>query len=49
MHRLAQQEGPGMDVLNDSDGQKAVDNMLRTYYEPLEGWYLRTSIEKVSP
>lgn len=37
---------PVLRILNNSDSQKAVDHMMRTYYEPLEAWYLRTSIEK---
>jgi hypothetical protein len=34
-------------TVDTSDGQRAIENMLRRYYEPMEEWYLRTSIEKV--
>jgi conserved oligomeric Golgi complex subunit 4 len=36
-------------IVDSSDGQRAIENMLRRYYEPMEEWYLRSSIEKVSP
>lgn len=35
-----------LSTLDASDSQRAVDHMLRTYYEPLEAWYLRVSVEK---
>ncbi len=34
-------------IVDSSDGQRAIENMLKRYYEPMEEWYLRTSIEKV--
>ncbi|ORY33702.1 COG4 transport protein-domain-containing protein [Naematelia encephala] len=36
----------GLDILDNSGSQKAIENLLRVYYEPLELFYLRTSIEK---
>lgn len=36
-----------MDVLDESDSRRIMENLLRRYYEPLEAWYLRSSIEKV--
>lgn len=35
-----------LDVVEQSGSQRAIENMLRTYYEPLELWYLRSSVEK---
>lgn len=35
-----------LSTLDTSDSQRAVEHMLRTYYEPLEAWYLRVSVEK---
>lgn len=35
-----------LDVVEQSDSQRAIENMLRTYYQPLELWYLRSSVEK---
>ncbi|WVQ77082.1 hypothetical protein IAR50_006765 [Cryptococcus sp. DSM 104548] len=35
-----------MDILDNSGSQRAIENLLRTYYEPLEMWFLRMSIEK---
>ncbi|WVF70902.1 hypothetical protein IAT40_005697 [Kwoniella sp. CBS 6097] len=35
-----------MDVLEQSGSQRAIENLLKVYYEPLELWFLRTSIEK---
>lgn len=40
---------PTFDAIDESASQKVITNMLRTYYQPLEAWYLRTSIEKVRP
>jgi hypothetical protein len=37
-----------MDVVVQSGSQRAIENLLKVYYEPLELWFLRTSIEKVS-
>jgi hypothetical protein len=37
-----------LDVVVQSGSQKAIENLLKVYYEPLEIWFLRTSIEKVS-
>lgn len=34
-------------LLDDSDSRRTIENMLKMYYEPLEAWYLRSSIEKV--
>ncbi|KAI5454395.1 Golgi transport complex subunit 4, variant 2 [Naganishia albida] len=34
------------DVLDESDSRRIMENLLRRYYEPLEAWYLRSSIEK---
>lgn len=36
------------EVLEQSGSHKAIQNLLRVYYEPLELWFLRVSIEKVS-
>jgi hypothetical protein len=36
-----------MDVLEKSGSQRAIENLLKVYYEPLELWFLRTSVEKV--
>lgn len=33
-------------ILTDSLSQKAMENLLRVYYQPLEEWYLRTAVEK---
>ena len=33
-------------VVEHSGSQKAIENLLKVYYEPLELWFLRTSIEK---
>lgn len=33
-------------ILTSSISQRAMENLLRTYYQPLEEWYLRTAIEK---
>lgn len=38
---------PTRSIVDTSDGQRAIENMLRRYYEPMEEWYLRSSIEKV--
>ncbi|WWD17778.1 hypothetical protein CI109_102219 [Kwoniella shandongensis] len=35
-----------MDVLEKSGSQRAIENLLKVYYEPLELWFLRMSIEK---
>jgi len=37
-----------LEVLEQSGSQRAIQNLLKVYYEPLELWFLRTSIEKVS-
>jgi hypothetical protein len=37
-----------MDILDDSDSRRIIENMLKRYYEPLEAWFLRSSVEKVS-
>lgn len=36
-----------MDIIVQSGSQRAIENLLRVYYEPLELWFLRMSIEKV--
>ena len=36
-----------MGVLEQSGSQRAIENLLKVYYEPLELWYLRMSVEKV--
>ncbi|WVR05978.1 hypothetical protein IAU60_003006 [Kwoniella sp. DSM 27419] len=36
-----------MEVLEQSGSQKAIENLLKVYYEPLELWFLRMSIEKL--
>ncbi|EIW72587.1 hypothetical protein TREMEDRAFT_70757 [Tremella mesenterica DSM 1558] len=35
-----------MEIVEQSGSQKAIENLLKVYYEPLEIWFLRTSIEK---
>nr|XP_019014836.1 uncharacterized protein I206_00923 [Kwoniella pini CBS 10737]OCF53617.1 hypothetical protein I206_00923 [Kwoniella pini CBS 10737] len=35
-----------MDVIEQSGSQRAIENLLKVYYEPLEVWFLRMSIEK---
>jgi hypothetical protein len=35
-----------MSVIDNSGSQRAVENLLKVYYEPLELWFLRISIEK---
>jgi hypothetical protein len=37
-----------MEVIEQSASQRAIQNLLKVYYEPLELWFLRMSIEKVS-
>jgi hypothetical protein len=37
-----------VEVLEQSGSHKAIQNLLRVYYEPLELWFLRVSIEKVT-
>jgi hypothetical protein len=37
-----------LEVLEQSGSQRAIENLLKVYYEPLELWFLRTSVEKVS-
>ena len=37
-----------LEVVEQSGSQRAIENLLKVYYEPLELWFLRTSIEKVS-
>lgn len=36
-----------MEILEQSGSQRAIENLLKVYYEPLEFWFLRMSIEKV--
>ena len=38
-----------MDVVEQSGSQRAIENLLKVYYEPLEMWFLRMSFEKVGP
>ena len=38
-----------LEVIEQSGSQRAIENLLKVYYEPLELWYLRSSVEKVSP
>lgn len=33
-------------MVEQSGSQRAIENLLKTYYEPLELWYLRSSVEK---
>jgi hypothetical protein len=35
-----------MSVIDQSGSQRAIQNLLKVYYEPLETWFLRISIEK---
>jgi len=35
-----------MSVIDQSGSQRAIENLLKVYYEPLEIWFLRISIEK---
>ena len=35
-----------MSVIDQSGSQRAIENLLKVYYEPLELWFLRVSIEK---
>ncbi|TXT06172.1 hypothetical protein VHUM_03645 [Vanrija humicola] len=35
-----------LDLLEQSGSQRAIENLLKVYYIPLETWYLRTSVEK---
>lgn len=35
-----------LDVIEQSGSQRAMENLLKTYYDPLEQWYLRSSVEK---
>jgi len=44
--RVVKEKGE-MEVLELSGSQRAIENLLKVYYEPLELWFLRTSIEKV--
>lgn len=37
----------GVRVLDTSQSQKAMENMLLTYYTPMEVWYARSVIDKV--
>nr|XP_018267044.1 uncharacterized protein I303_01027 [Kwoniella dejecticola CBS 10117]OBR89202.1 hypothetical protein I303_01027 [Kwoniella dejecticola CBS 10117] len=39
-------EDKQMDVIEQSGSQRAIENLLKVYYEPLELWFLRMSIEK---
>lgn len=47
-HRESGKAEAELDVVVQSGSQKAIENLLKVYYEPLEIWFLRTSIEKVS-
>ena len=40
-------EPKDMDVVKQSGSQRAIENLLKVYYEPLELWFLRMSVEKV--
>jgi hypothetical protein len=40
-------ESLSVDAIDASESQRVITNMLRTYYQPLEAWYLRTSVQKV--
>ena len=40
-------EQDDMGVLEQSGSQRAIENLLKVYYEPLEVWFLRMSVEKV--
>lgn len=44
----ARAKAPEVDesILTGSLSQRAMENLLRTYYQPLEEWYLRTAVEK---
>lgn len=46
---VASTKASHVEVLEQSGSHKAIQNLLRVYYEPLELWFLRISIEKVSP
>lgn len=35
-----------MSMIDQSGSQRAIENLLKVYYEPLEIWFLRISIEK---
>lgn len=35
-----------MSVIDQSGSQRAIENLLKVYYEPLEVWFFRISIEK---
>lgn len=41
-----EEQDTSSDVVEHSDSQRAIENLLKTYYEPLELWYLRSSVEK---
>lgn len=43
----AKDETEDMSVLEQSGSQRAIENLLKVYYEPLELWFLRMSVEKV--
>ena len=40
-------EKDDMSILEQSGSQRAIENLLKVYYEPLEVWFLRMSVEKV--
>lgn len=42
----AQPPSADMAVIDQSGSQRAIENLLKVYYEPLELWFLRVSIEK---
>lgn len=44
---VASKDKSKLEVLDDSGSQRAIENLLKVYYEPLELFFLRTSIEKV--
>jgi hypothetical protein len=46
--KVSSHPNAAMDILEQSGSQRAIENLLKVYYEPLELWFLRTSIEKVS-
>jgi hypothetical protein len=40
------EDNDDLSVIVNSASQKAIENLLKVYYEPLELWYLRSSVEK---
>lgn len=47
-HEISQAASPSADMsmIDQSGSQRAIENLLKVYYEPLEIWFLRISIEK---